>query len=450
MYKFWIEIKDYNATRVAPPYTVCGSKCKLCCCCFSNRDKVCAKKWHRCVIIYKFIRCVISCCCDFNYYWNKFCKYISSFWNLVEFVHIYTFVRYAYSIFGAYNTGGEVKTDYKLHIRERHRRNQENNFNCNDETPFTPFVPLVEYGRWTTAAQTHLAFLFLLHSFHMLKILSELEIWGIGPNVLAIIKTIASRSMVPFYLVLVILILGLALSSHVAFGNQIDSHHTAFKAAINVFKLTFGDFDISFDAMQESNESFAISFWVFSSFLMTMVMMNVMIAVVSDVYQESVRESRRDFTEQSNMRLMKYLKTLVVDMLANSGKKTSKNNHILGLIGHYLSVSKSPRDKDVRRLVLTLAKGHGKSLKESREETFRRVLGVSKVMQYLEKLTDHAGIDLGEDYSDKDKIANSQSYSHIIEYEHQKTRGKLQKKIETQKKSSVERTLSRVVERQKG
>ena len=127
-----------------------------------------------------------------------------------------------------------------------------------------------------------------------------------------------------------------------------------------------------------------------------------------------------------------------------------KNNHILGLIGHYLSVSKSPRDKDVRRLVLTLAKGHGKSLKESREETFRRVLGVSKVMQYLEKLTDHAGIDLGEDYSDKDKIANSQSYSHIIEYEHQKTRGKLKKKIETQKKSSVERTLSRVVERQKG
>ena len=55
-------------------------------------------------------------------------------------------------------------------------------------------------------------------------------------------------------------------------------------------------------------------------------------------------------------------------------------------------------------------------------------------MQYLEKLTDHAGIDLGEGYTEEDKIANSQSYSHIIEYEHQKTRGKLQKKIETQKK----------------
>ena len=211
----------------------------------------------------------------------------------------------------------------------------------------------------------------------MLKILSELEIWGIGPNVLAIIKTIASRSMVPFYLVLVILILGLALSSHVAFGNQIDSHHTAFKAAINVFKLTFGDFDISFDAMQESNESFAISFWVFSSFLMTMVMMNVMIAVVSDVYQESVRESRRDFTEQSNIRLMKYLKTLVVEMLADNEKDPKITSW--DCIGHYLSVSKSPRDKDVRRLVLTLAKGHGKSLKESREETFRRVLGFQKL-----------------------------------------------------------------------
>ena len=250
--------------------------------------------------------------------------------------------------------------------------------------------------------------------------------------------------MVPFYLVLVILILGLALSSHVAFGNQIESHHTAFKAAINVFKLTFGDFDISFDAMQESNESFAISFWVFSSFLMTMVMMNVMIAVVSDVYQESVRESRRDFTEQSNIRLMKHLKSLNI----NSKIVVPETKNILECIGHYLSVSKSPRDKDVRRLVLTLAKGHGKSLQESREETFRRVLGVSKVMQYLEKLTDHAGIQLDEGYSEKDKVANSQAYSHMVEYEHQKSRGKFQKKIDIQKKSSAERTQSRVVERQ--
>ena len=257
--KFKIEIQDYRATRVVPPYTVCGFKRKL------------------------SIRC-----CDFNKHWNKFWKYIFSFWNFVEFVHIYFFMRYVLSIIGAGVSGAKVKEEYI-----------ENQDNCNSDTPLSSFVPLAEYGRWITAAQTHLAFLFLLHSFHMLKILSELEIWGIGPNVLAIIKTIASRSMVPFYLVLVILILGLALSSHVAFGNQIESHHTAFKAAINVFKLTFGDFDISFDAMQESNESFAISFWVFSSLLMTMVMMNVMIAVVSDVYQESVRESRRDFTEQS-------------------------------------------------------------------------------------------------------------------------------------------------------
>ena len=42
--------------------------------------------------------------------------------------------------------------------------------------------------------------------------------------------------------------------------------------------------------MQESNESFRDAFGCFST-LMTMVMMNVMIAVVSDVYQKSVRES---------------------------------------------------------------------------------------------------------------------------------------------------------------
>ena len=47
------------------------------------------------------------------------------------------------------------------------------------------------------------------------------------------------------------------------------------------------------------------------------------------------------------------------------------------------------------------------------------MLGVSKVMQYLEKLTDHAGIQLDEGYSEKDKVANSQAYNHI-EYEHQK------------------------------
>ena len=56
------------------------------------------------------------------------------------------------------------------------------------------------------------------------------------------------------------------------------------------------------------------------------------------------------------------------------------------------------------------------------------MLGVSKVMQYLEKLTDHAGIQLDEGYSEKDKVANSQAYSHMVEYEHQKSRGKFQKK----------------------
>ena len=156
------------------------------------------------------------------------------------------------------------------------------------------FVTLVEYGRLTDAAQSSLALLFLLHSFHMLKMLSEVEIMGIGPNVLAIKKTIVSSQMWPFYLILLTLLFGLAMSSHVAFGNQVDSYHTATKSFLNVFQLTFGDFDISFDSMMKSKEVFTMVFWILT-FAMTMVMMNVMIAVVSDVYQDSVRESKRRF-----------------------------------------------------------------------------------------------------------------------------------------------------------
>ena len=400
--KIYEELHDFHGTIVHPPYTMC---------CFARNTKNCmAKKW------------------------NKFYKYISSFWNFVELIHIYVFISFFISTMRAYGKGLGIKTEFNMAFEGK-----TGTAACKktEET----FVTLVEYGRLTDAAQSSLAFLFLLHSFHMLKMLSEVEIMGIGPNVLAIKNTIVSSHMWPFYMILLTLLFGLAMSSHVAFGNQVDSYHTFTKSGLNVFQLTFGDFDISFDSMMKSKEVFSMIFWILSAFAMTMVMMNVMIAVVSDVYQDSVRESKKDFVTESNVRLMKQLKNL----------KGADNSDVLKLIGDYLSVSKTLVDKDVNRLVRTLAKGHGKSLKESREETFRRVLGASKgndfhsVMKYLRKLSVELGVELDEQglEDEGDHMPDSESYSAKVQYDYLQHKKFHQRKIEDREKDSKEKLAQR-------
>ena len=174
---------------------------------------------------------------------------------------------------------------------------------------------------------------------------------------------------------------------------------------------------------------------------MTMVMMNVMIAVVSDVYQDSVRESKKDFVTESNVRLMEQLKNL----------KGADNSNVLKLIGDYLSVSKTLVDKDVNRLVRTLAKGHGKSLKESREETFRRVLGASKgndfhsVMKYLTRLSVKLGVELDEQglEDEGDHMPDSESYSAKVQYDYLQHKKFHQRKIENREKDSKEKLAQR-------
>ena len=236
--KIYEELHDFHGTIVHPPYTMC---------CFARNTKNCiAKKW------------------------NKFYKYISSFWNFFEFIHIYVFIAFFISTMSAYGKGLGIKTKFNMAFEGKAGTAACKN---TEET----FVTLVEYGRLTDAAQSSLALLFLLHSFHMLKMLSEVEIMGIGPNVLAIKKTIVSSQMWPFYLILLTLLFGLAMSSHVAFGNQVDLPY-CYKI-FECFWLIFGDFDISFDSMMKSKEVFTMIFWVLT-FAMTMVMMNVMIAVV--------------------------------------------------------------------------------------------------------------------------------------------------------------------------
>ena len=74
--KIYEELHDFHGTIVHPPYTMC---------CFARNTKNCiAKKW------------------------NKFYKYISSFWNFFEFIHIYVFIAFFISTMNAYGKGFEA------------------------------------------------------------------------------------------------------------------------------------------------------------------------------------------------------------------------------------------------------------------------------------------------------------------------------------------------------
>ena len=123
----------------------------------------------------------------------------------------------------------------------------------------------------------------------------------------------------------------------------------------NTWYILFGDFGIGFEEMQESTMLGAYGVLFMLSIILTLVMMNIFIAVVSDVYGKAYDNAQ------------KYFEKHVVDSsyyLMRSDKMRAL------IIDHYLSQTK---DKTKQKLK-EVAREIQKSKKETQPETLRRLL----------------------------------------------------------------------------
>ena len=215
------------------------------------------------------------------------------------------------------------------------------------------YYDLSRYAGLQAYSQDIASLLFAATGVHSLNIFQRLPFFG--PRVMAITSTFIHRDVIPFYIFLVLLLVSFALALQFAFGNEIMEYRSSHASIENTWYILFGDFGIGFEEMQESTMFGAYGVLFMLSIILTLVMMNIFIAVVSDVYGKAYDNAQ------------KYFEKHVVD----SSYYLMRSDKIRTLmIDHYLSQTK---DKTKQKLK-EVAREIQKSQKETQPETLRRLL----------------------------------------------------------------------------
>lgn len=143
--------------------------------------------------------------------------------------------------------------------------------------------------------QDLLAFIFILSSLHLLRYLTHLPYSDIGVQVTAITKLFFHPQVCPLYIVLVIFLLMFSMGFLNAFGNEINHFGGVLTSFHTMLNVLFGDFDIDVDRMVASNHIFSPFFVGAVMFILALVLMNILIAVVSELYNDVVAESEKQY-----------------------------------------------------------------------------------------------------------------------------------------------------------
>ena len=207
-------------------------------------------------------------------------KYFNSYWNYYELILVITFWIWIASI-GRYN---EIKQTAGESIASA--------ISMSTVTPeTTPFVDLDHVSWHATWAHDLLGALFIGMSIHSLKILSQVP-FGVGTKVTAITSIFVHPEILPFYVVLTILLVAFAFGFYFAYGDSVGEYRSISPSFKNMFLMTLMGADLpNNDEMTSSNSDFYFLFTILIILIMVLVLMNVFIAVVSEVYAKAANEA---------------------------------------------------------------------------------------------------------------------------------------------------------------
>ena len=155
-----------------------------------------------------------------------------------------------------------------------------------------------------------ISFTFIVVCIHLLRVMGEIP-YGIGARVTAIIKVIVHKDVFPFYIVLIVMIISFSVGLHFAFANEIEGYRQVLPSFYNVFYAAFGDFGIGFDEMLDAQEKFAYPIIFVMLFLISLILMNIFIGVVGNVYDVTEQKCLEQFEDD----LDKYMVNKLLDDL---------------------------------------------------------------------------------------------------------------------------------------
>jgi hypothetical protein len=157
------------------------------------------------------------------------------------------------------------------------------------------YVSLVHLRHLTTHIQDLLAFILILTSLHLLRYLKHLPFSDIGIRITAITKLFFHKEVFPLYIVLLLFMLMFSLGFMNAFGNEMGHFGGVFTSSFTMLNVMFGDFGIDVDQMLSMNHILSPFFIVAAMFILALVLMNILIAVVSDLYENVYNESKEEY-----------------------------------------------------------------------------------------------------------------------------------------------------------
>ncbi len=166
----------------------------------------------------------------------------------------------------------------------------------NDPSTAT-FVPLSRLAWYTTATQDFFALIFIVVCIHLLRLMRELP-GGVGPRVMAILKVISHPYIQPFYLVLSVMIVSFSIGLHFAFADEMLGYRTMIPSIFASLLAAFGDFGIGLDEMFHANEWFTYVVVILMMTLVSLLMMNIFIAVVGNVYELAEEQSLAEYESE--------------------------------------------------------------------------------------------------------------------------------------------------------
>jgi hypothetical protein len=207
-------------------------------------------------------------------------RYFRHYWNYYEWMLIV-----GYGVYYTLATDSEM---YKKMVRPQ----LIDVLKSGEET----YVPLDKLSWSITESQDYVALLFILLSIHLLSVMQEMP-YGVGERVMAILKVFYHKDIAPFYFTLLVILFSFAIGFHFAYANEISDYRNLWSSILNILFASFGDFGIGVEEMQDSTQTIAYILIVILILLVSLVLMNIFIGVVSTVYDKTEAESIYQFDQ---------------------------------------------------------------------------------------------------------------------------------------------------------
>jgi len=209
---------------------------------------------------------------------------------------------------------------------------------------------------------------------------------SVGPTALSILDTLKHQNFIVFILIFVFVIFTFSFTFHLSFGKYLYPLRDVQHSLVSIWPMLLGGID--YTQMEQTNRIFGPIFFLLFLFGCTIVLMNMFIAVISDVYINLQKENLDNWEYELSDTITK---SIVLD-----GKITAVDYIVQWFLGVKKRLFPPPKKEPTTRVDLELLTimGEGNS-EEMKEISYSQIPTQSNITQSnnegksdLEKSTD--------------------------------------------------------------